>query len=285
MKKEKTMEKKLYEETINFGNHSFMEFLMSKTKAFKEFQEMSAFVTSIYRGSNYPFFVVDTNFSIQYMNPACLEFTGSKLPEISGKMSCRKIFESDLCEGDCAIKQAITTKKPVIGKRVRVKDKTGERHTIIVNAGALVDLNGEVLGGFEMWRDAMPEAEMASRINLFMSTLDDCYRDMEERFVELEDLLPSEPAKSARGKQIINEMKQHMALLMKTSHTMQRSYCWSFMNCPPERQVQCPAFPNHGRNCWEIDYTWCNGQMQGSAAEKTGKCAQCNVLMELKSNN
>ena len=65
MKEEKSMEKKIYKETISFGSNSFTEFLMTKTKAFKEFQEMSAFVTSIYRGSNYPFFVVDTNLSIQ----------------------------------------------------------------------------------------------------------------------------------------------------------------------------------------------------------------------------
>src|SRR5271157_5814102 len=85
--------------------------------------------TSIYKGSNYPFFMVGTNLSTQYMNPACLEFTGLKLPEISGKMFCRDIFESDLCQGDCAIKQAIITKKPVVGKRVNVKDKNGKRHT------------------------------------------------------------------------------------------------------------------------------------------------------------
>ena len=285
MKEEKSMEKKIYKETINFGNNSFMEFLMTKTKAFKEFQEMSAFVTSIYRGSNYPFFVVDTNLSTQYMNPACLEFTGLKLPEISGKMFCRDIFESDLCQGDCAIKQAIMTKRPVVGKRVNVKDKNGKRHTIIVSAGALVDMSGEVLGGFEMWRDAMPDAEMTSRVNSLMSTLDDHSRDMQELLAKLDDTLAHEAVKSERAKQITDQMKQQMGTLINTCHTMQRSYCWSFMNCPPERQVQCPAFPNNGRTCWDIDYTWCDGQMQGKALEKTKKCTQCRVYMELKNGH
>ncbi|HLA28815.1 MAG TPA: PAS domain S-box protein [Syntrophales bacterium] len=285
MLEEKAMEKNIYKETINFGNNSFMEFLMTKTRAFKEFQKMSAFVTSIYRGSNYPFFVVDTNLSIQYMNPACLEFTGLKLTEISGKVFCPDILESDLCEGDCAIKRAITTKRPVVGKRVNVKDKNGKRHTIIVSAGALVDMSGEVLGGFEMWRDAMPDMEMTSRVNLLMSTLDDYCREMRELLEKLDDILAHEIGKSGGGKQIINQMKQRMGTLMNMCHTLQRSDCWNVMDCPNERQIQCPAFPNEGRNCWDVDYTWCNGQMQGKALDKTKTCTQCRVYMEFRERN
>jgi PAS domain S-box-containing protein len=282
MKKETSMQKKIYTEAINFGKNSLMEFLMTKTKAFKEFQEMSAFVTSIYKASNYPFFVVDANLSIQYMNPACLEFTGLKLPEISGKMLCRDIFESDLCQGNCAIQQAIMTKQSVVGKRANVKDKNGNRHTIIVSAGAMVDMNGEVLGGFEMWRDGMPDAEMTSRVNALMSTVYDYCRDTREL---LDATLTHEVGKSEEGNRIINQMKERVATLLNTCHAMQRSYCWSIMECPPERQVQCPAFPNNGRNCWDIDYTWCDGQMQGKALEKTKKCTQCSVSMELKNKS
>lgn len=282
MKEEKSMKKKLYQQTINFGKNSFTEFLMAKTKAFKEFQEMSAFVTSIYRGSNYPFFVVDTSLSIQYMNPACLEFTGFNLPDVSGKMLCRDIFQSDLCQGNCAIKQAIMTKQPVVGKRVHVKDKNGERHAVIVNAGAMVDMNGEVLGGFEMWRDAMPDQEMTSRVNSLMSTLYEYCRDTREL---LDDALRREIGKSQEGKRVFNQMKERVGELLNTCQAMQRSYCWSIMDCPPERQVQCPVFPNNGRKCWDIDYTWCDGQMQGKADEKTEKCSQCRVYIELRNKS
>jgi PAS domain S-box-containing protein len=281
MKEEISMEEKIYKETINFGKNSIMEFLMAKTKVFKEFQGMAAFVTSILRASNYPFFVVDTNFSIQYMNPACLEFTGLNLPEISGKLLCQDVFESDLCQGNCAIKQAIMTRQPIVGKRVNVKDKKGKRHTVIVNAGALVDKSGEVLGGFEMWRDAMPDDEMSSRVNSLMSTLDDYCRETREHLEKLEDTLNQKVENNQSSRQIIDQMKQRMGALMETCYTMQRSYCWSIMDCPPERQVQCPAFPNNGRKCWDIDYTWCDGQMQGKVADKTEKCSQCRVYIEL----
>jgi PAS domain S-box-containing protein len=279
MREEKSMEKKLYQETISFGKNSVMEFLMAKTKVFKEFQGMAAFVTSVLRASNYPFFVVDTHYSIQYMNPACLEFTGLNLPEISGKKLCREIFESDLCRGNCAIQQAITTQQPVVGKRAQVKDKHGNRHFIIINAGAMVDTNGEVLGGFEMWRDAMPDEEMTSRTNSLISTLYRYCRDTQEL---LDETLTREVGLSKEGKRVMKQMKEQVGTLFNTCHAMQRSYCWSIMDCPPERQVQCPVFPNNGRKCWEIDYTWCDGQMQGKASEKTEKCKHCRVYIELK---
>jgi PAS domain S-box-containing protein len=282
MREEKSMEKKLYQEMISFGKNSVMEFLMAKTKAFKEFQGMAAFVTSILRASNYPFFVVDTQYSIQYMNPACLEFTGLNLPEISGKKLCREIFESDLCRGNCAIQQAITTQQPVVGKRAQVKDKLGNRHTIIINAGAMVDSSGKVLGGFEMWRDAMPDEEMTSRTNSLISTLYYYCRDVQTL---LDETLTREVGLSKEGKRVMKQMKERVMTLFNTCHSMQRSYCWSIMDCPPERQVQCPVFPNNGRKCWEIDYTWCDGQMQGKASEKTEKCTHCQVYIELKNKS
>ncbi|MBF0544505.1 MAG: PAS domain S-box protein [Candidatus Riflebacteria bacterium] len=279
MKEEKSITETLYEESISFGKNSFVEYLLGKTQAFKQFQDMSAFVTSIYRASNYPFFVVGTAYSIQYMNPACLEFTGLKLKEIGSKVICRNVFQSDLCEGDCAIRQAIKTKKPVVGKRVHVKDKNGKHHTIIVSAGAMVEPNGAVLGGFETWRDAMPDEEMASRINSLMSTLDDYCQYMQD---QVENFLLPVLEKSEEGKISLNRMKERLGVLMTAGNAMQRAYCWSIKNCPPEIQRQCPAFPNNGRNCGDINYTWCNGQMQGTALEKTEQCTKCSVYSEIK---
>jgi hypothetical protein len=103
---------------------------------------------------------------------------------------------------------------------------------------------------------------------------------MQELLARLDDTLAQDAVKGERAKQITTQMKQQMGTFMDTCHAMHRSYCWSIMDCPPERQVQCPVFPNDGRNCWDIDYTWCDGQMQGKAAEKKTKCTQCRVYIE-----
>ncbi len=35
--------------------------------------------------------------------------------------------------------------------------------------------------------------------------------------------------------------------------------CWEFMNCPSEACEACPAYPDHGRECWKITSTRCKG--------------------------
>ena len=37
----------------------------------------------------------------------------------------------------------------------------------------------------------------------------------------------------------------------------------------------CPAYPNHGRQCWLVVGTFCGGTVQGIEAEKLGNCRRC----------
>ena len=273
--------KKIYDEKIHLGRHSFVDFLMSRTKSFKEFQEMSAFVTSVLKASNYPFFVVDTDFNIQYMNPACLKFVGGALREMAGH-TCKDIFKSNLCQNHCAIQQAMTTRQPVVGKWVQVKDRDGKEHAIIVSAGALIDAKGNVLGGFEMWREAMPDAKAAKKINSLLGMLSDYRNDMNVLFEKLEKKLPATITNATGSGALWDTMKMKTKGLQNACNEILQAYCWDIHNCPPERQMQCPAFPNNGQNCWQVDYTWCDGQMQGKAAEKQEMCAACKVRRDLE---
>jgi len=46
--------------------------------------------------------------------------------------------------------------------------------------------------------------------------------------------------------------------------------CWEFENCGHE--LQCPAYPDNGTRCWEVDGTLCRNQIQGKSEEKIGNC-------------
>ncbi len=53
--------------------------------------------------------------------------------------------------------------------------------------------------------------------------------------------------------------------------------CWEFKNCGREKGGLkaselgiCPAFPDHGRDCWAVAGTLCGGKVQGTTAEKLG---------------
>ncbi len=46
--------------------------------------------------------------------------------------------------------------------------------------------------------------------------------------------------------------------------------CWEILNCA--RQEDCPAYPNHGRECFAVTGTICRGKQQGSYEEKIAQC-------------
>ncbi|MBF0594554.1 MAG: PAS domain-containing protein [Candidatus Omnitrophica bacterium] len=261
----------------------FLDFLSTKTKSFSEFEDMAAFAVSILRASTYPFFVVDKDMKIQFMNPACLEFTGLKLTDAIGKVNCAQIFNSDLCEKHCAIKQAMKTHKSVIGKRVKVIDQIGREHSIVVSAGPLIDKKGRVLGGFEVWRDAMPDDEVNARIKHLLAAQRDYSRSVEAFLDRIEKKpLPRELESKEAWEKFVGDMKKRTGDFRMYCSTTMKSNCWEILDCPPERQVKCPSFPNHGSRCWTIDHTWCDGQMQGRAADKKDKCHKCLVQIRGK---
>jgi len=57
--------------------------------------------------------------------------------------------------------------------------------------------------------------------------------------------------------------------------------CWEIKNCPDARRAGCPAFPEHGGQCWAVTATMCGGEKQGSYREKMAKCRQCEVYLRL----
>ncbi len=74
---------------------------------------------------------------------------------------------------------------------------------------------------------------------------------------------------------------------------MEKRNCWEVMDCgrePGGKNVEelgvCPASTdgrldgvhggkNSGRSCWVIAGTFCNGEVQGTFAQKYGDCTSC----------
>ena len=59
--------------------------------------------------------------------------------------------------------------------------------------------------------------------------------------------------------------------------------CWEFMKCGREKGGNkadelgiCPAYPDGGRDCWNLAGTFCGGKVQGTVAQKKSTCLTCN---------
>jgi hypothetical protein len=53
---------------------------------------------------------------------------------------------------------------------------------------------------------------------------------------------------------------------------MSRKNCWEILECGKEQS--CPAYPDHGRDCFAVAGTMCRGAMQGAYDEKISMCRQ-----------
>jgi methyl-accepting chemotaxis protein len=46
--------------------------------------------------------------------------------------------------------------------------------------------------------------------------------------------------------------------------------CWEFLTCGVIED--CPAYPDHGYDCWTVEGTLCGGERQGAYEDKIGDC-------------
>jgi len=46
--------------------------------------------------------------------------------------------------------------------------------------------------------------------------------------------------------------------------------CWQHLKCGRERE--CPAYPDRGFDCWNVEATMCRGERQGKYGDKVRYC-------------
>jgi hypothetical protein len=58
--------------------------------------------------------------------------------------------------------------------------------------------------------------------------------------------------------------------------------CWEFQKCGRDGTNSiinglddCPAYPNHGKECARVSGTYCKGVVKGSFARKLEDCSAC----------
>lgn len=119
---------------------------------------------SIKNGIASPFFTVDEDLNVTFMNEAFSKLTGYKPEEVVGKMKCKDLLKSNICETGCAIKKSMVSGETFVGTKVKMKDRNGKEIPLSVDVGQLKDLNGKTIGGYEIARDITVEAEIQQTV-------------------------------------------------------------------------------------------------------------------------
>ncbi len=97
-------------------------------------------------------FTIDRDRSITSFNRAAERITGVARDQAIGQ-KCFDVFRASICQGSCALENAIETGQEMIDARIDILNVAGETVPVSISAAALKDESGEVVGGVETFRD------------------------------------------------------------------------------------------------------------------------------------
>jgi len=108
-------------------------------------------------------FTIDYNWEITSFNRAAEEITGIRRKDAIGR-HCWEVFRSNMCEAECALKKTMEEGKPYVSTSAYIIDSTQKKIPISVSTSLLIDKNGEVLGGVEIFRDLSLVEELRKQL-------------------------------------------------------------------------------------------------------------------------
>ncbi len=116
-------------------------------------KDETEYSNSIIHGIRDPFFIVNRDMVVTYINREAAQMAGYTVAEIINAKKCTDVFRTPLCHGNCPIKQTFATGQPVVEVRNKMKNQQGDEIELLINASPIKNARGEVVGGSEMIRD------------------------------------------------------------------------------------------------------------------------------------
>jgi PAS domain S-box-containing protein len=108
-------------------------------------------------------FTVDRDWRITSFNLSAELITGWSREAAVG-MYCSDVFCSSICGKNCAVAESLYTGEPVSNRTITIKNRNGKRVSVSISAAPLVDLEGNVLGGVETFRDLSVEMSLRQQL-------------------------------------------------------------------------------------------------------------------------
>jgi len=131
------------------------------------FEGRGDMLSSVLKNFPTPFFAVDSNLVIIYMNHHMEKLTGYTRDEVVNRMTCGQLLSTVQCNTkDCLLRQAMEKTMPISGVRRTIFDRAGRRISVAINASIITDKDHRVIGGFEAIRDITAVVQAEQKIQL-----------------------------------------------------------------------------------------------------------------------
>ena len=129
----------------------------------KSIRDRIEYANSLKLGISDPFFTVDPEMNVAFINEAAARLAGLSREEAIG-MPCCEVFHSSACEEKCPVKRALETDEVTVGQRITITNRKGREIPAMSSSALLKDSSGKVLGGFEIFRDLTAEVKAEKRL-------------------------------------------------------------------------------------------------------------------------
>jgi len=132
-------------------------------------------------------FITDPGYRITTFNRAASKITGFSTEEAVGSF-CYEIFRTNICQKNCALKQTLSTGKRVEGLTLDILSRDGRIVPVVVSTNALLDPEGNIIGGIETFRDIRIIEELRREVRKSYQ-----YEDIfskNHRMLQIFDILP-----------------------------------------------------------------------------------------------
>ena len=97
-------------------------------------------------------FTIDLNWRITSFNRAAERTTGVPRKNALHR-ACRDVFQANICEKNCALKQTFETGRPIVNANGFIVNHQGQRVPIRISTAILKNDAGEIIGGVETFQD------------------------------------------------------------------------------------------------------------------------------------
>ena len=179
-------------------------------------------------------FAVDTDKRIVFFNRAAERITGFSAEEAVGQM-CQDVFRADICGQRCILDRVQQQRGSVTEQRVAIIDRHGRSLTVCVNAAAMTDADGRVIGGIETFRDVSAEEELRRQVEKSFT-----FQDIVSRHPRMHEIFAVLPDVAAASVPVLIEGASGTGkeLLARATHNL------SSRSEGPFVAVNCGALPD-----------------------------------------
>ena len=180
----------------------------------KSIRDRMEYANSLKLGIIDPFFMVDPELNVTFINENAARMSGLSPDEAIGR-PCHEVFHTSACDKDCPVKKALDTGEIAEGKRITLTDRKGNEIPAMSISSILKDSSGKTLGAFEIIRDLTAEVKAEKSLQEAYLREGKAKQELEKKVEDLSKMLKQVASGDFTMRGTLSETEDAMNVMTK----------------------------------------------------------------------